>query len=433
MERIEMSKKAKIKRIEVQNFKSFNDLKVELGDFNVVIGPNASGKSNFVQIFKFLKDMATSGLDNAISMQGGGEYLTNMKIRSSKEFSIKIVASGLLLRESIGDNIITGIIGIVIEEAIENVSEKRSSFRMMTLQNLTYELTLKFKGRRGFEILAENLTCGINFKRDKKIEKGELILNRIGKKGEVRFHLPPERDIEIPKDDTLYILSFGSGNKLSPTVSFFDMPTPILTPLKEICQSIAIYDFDPKLSKKATPITGKIELEEDGRNLPLVLKNILERKEEKRKLSNLIQYLLPFVEDLSVEKFADKSMLFKMRESYFTDQYLPASLISDGTINITAMIVALFFEKKNLAIIEEPERNVHPQLISRVVNMMKDASKKKQIIVTTHNPEFVKHAGLENLLLISRDDDGFSRITRPKEKEEVKTFLENKLGIEELY
>jgi predicted ATPase len=86
-----------------------------------------------------------------------------------------------------------------------------------------------------------------------------------------------------------------------------------------------------------------------------------------------------------------------------------------------------------LVIIEEPERNIHPYLISKVVNMMKDASKKKQIVITTHNPEILKHADLNDILLISRDKDGFSTISRPIEKEEIKKFLENEIGIEELY
>ncbi|MFZ8801560.1 MAG: AAA family ATPase [Candidatus Calescibacterium sp.] len=198
-------------------------------------------------------------------------------------------------------------------------------------------------------------------------------------------------------------------------------------------RGIAIYDFDPKLPKKATPITGKTELEEDGSNLAIVLKNILGDKEKKRELSNLVKDLLPFVDNLSVEKFADKSLLFKLKESYNKKQYLPASLISDGTINITALIIALFFEKKPLTIIEDPERNIHPYLISKVVEMMKDASNNIQILVSTHNPEIVKLADLENLLLISRDKEGFSIISRPSGKENVKTFLKNEIGIEELY
>ena len=48
-------------------------------------------------------------------------------------------------------------------------------------------------------------------------------------------------------------------------------------------------------------------------------------------------------------------------------------------------------------------------------------------------PEMVKYAGLENLLLISRDINGFSRISKPAEKEIVKTFLENEIGIDEIY
>ena len=197
--------------------------------------------------------------------------------------------------------------------------------------------------------------------------------------------------------------------------------------------NISVYDFDPKLPKKDTQITGKAELEEDGSNLSIILKKITENKEKRRKLFNLVNDLLPFIGNLDVENFADKSLLFKLQEIYFENQYLPASLISDGTINITALIVALYFEKKQLTIIEEPERNIHPYLISKVVDMMKDASQKKQIIATTHNPEIVKHAGLDNILLVSRDEEGFSRVSRPAGTEEVKTFLENEIGIEELY
>jgi len=197
--------------------------------------------------------------------------------------------------------------------------------------------------------------------------------------------------------------------------------------------NLSIYDFDPKLPKRATPITGKAELEEDGSNLSIILKNIMENKEKKRKLFNLVKDLLPFINNLDVEKFADKSLLFKLQEKFFENQYLPASLISDGTINIAALIIALYFEKKPIIIIEEPERNIHPYLISKVVEMMKDASQEKQIIVTTHNPEIVKYAGLENIMLVSRDENGFSSILRPTDKEEVKTFLKNDIGIEELY
>jgi len=408
-----------IRKIRITNFKSFKELEIELGKFNVLIGANASGKSNFVQIFEFLRDIANSGLNNAVSMQGGVEYLRNINVGASENFSLKVVSDREI--RLLGGQPKGGITGIKIYET-------------------TYEFALKFRKRgSGFEIAKDNLTLKCNFvrleKQKKKIEEeiigqGEIILSR-GANGKVKTDLHKPEEVPIEKDD-IYP-PFLREEKLSAGTLLLQSSFFFLPPLKKTFSDISVYDFDPKLPKKATPITGKVELEEDGSNLSIVLKNITENEEKKRKLFNLVKDLLPFISNLDVEKFADKSLLFKLQEIYFKNQYLPASLISDGTINITALIVALYFENKPLTIIEEPERNIHPHLISKLVDMMKDASQKKQIIVTTHNPEMVKYAGLDNILLVSRDETGFSTISRPVDKEEVKTFLENEIGIEELY
>lgn len=74
-----------INRIRVSNFKNFKSLDVDLGKFNLVIGANGSGKSNFVQVFKFLNDIVKHGLDDAISMQGGITYLRNIVIGAAEK------------------------------------------------------------------------------------------------------------------------------------------------------------------------------------------------------------------------------------------------------------------------------------------------------------------------------------------------------------
>lgn len=406
-----------INKIRISNFKSFKDLELELGNFNVLIGANASGKSNFIQIFKFLRDIASHGLNNAISMQGSIEYLRNINIGSSENFSMEVISdqkAGFGLRANGKD------IGIKIYEIV-------------------YKFTMKFKKKGiGFEIYEDKLTQKCDFvrleKQKRKIEEkeeighGEITFSNVNGKVKVGLNLPD--GVPIKEKDILP--PFFREGRLPPEILLLQTLL-FIPPLESIFINISIYDFDPKLPKKAVPITGKSDLEEDGGNLSIVLKNIIEDKDKERKFSNLVKDLLPFVEKLDVEKFADKSLLFKLQENYFQNQYLPASLISDGTINITALIIALYFEKKPLTIIEEPERNIHPYLISKVVNMMKDASQNKQIIVTTHNPEVVRCASLENLLLVSRDKEGFSIISKPGEKEMVRTFLQNEMGIEELY
>ena len=154
--------------------------------------------------------------------------------------------------------------------------------------------------------------------------------------------------------------------------------------------------------------------------------------DRRRKLLNLVTYLLPFAKELQVEALANQSLLLKVCETY-SSLPLPASFVADGTINVLALVTALYFQKKPCVIIEEPDRNIHPFLISKVVDMLKDGSANRQVVVTTHNPQLVKNADLDSIILMARDSEGFSTASRPAEKEEVKTFLKNDLGIEDLY
>ncbi|RLF69292.1 MAG: ATPase [Thermoplasmata archaeon] len=391
-----------VRRIEVKNFKSFRDLKLDLKDFNVLIGANASGKSNFVDIFKFLKDISVHGLDNAISMRGV-EYVRNMKRGNDKELSV----------------------GIVLDTSEIMFLTDGSSIKM---RDINYSFTLEFgAGKKGYRVASERVELKAEYYRGDKME-GEAEIKVIRDDGRVDVDMTKKGDMPFEEDDLKPPFPTISENTLIIRSPIFIAPI-LLTEF----QQIGIYDFDPKLPKSAIPITGMAELEEDGENLPIILKKILEDPESKRKLYNLIRDVLPFVEDLDVERFTDSSLLFKLKESYYPDQYLPAPLISDGTVNVTALLTALYFEGKRTVIIEEPERNIHPYLIEKVVNLMEEASEKKQVIITTHNPEVVKYAGLEPLLLVSRNRDGFSTVRRAVEREEIGVFLRNNIGLEELY
>jgi predicted ATPase len=143
---------------------------------------------------------------------------------------------------------------------------------------------------------------------------------------------------------------------------------------------------------------------------------------------------LPFIEDTTITTLEDSSFLLYQKE-FDMKRPVPSILISDGTINVIALITALFFGNESFLIIEEPERNIHPDLISKLVDMIKDLSERmeKQILLTTHNPLFVKNVDVENLLFVTRNEDGFSEILCPSEMEEVQAFLKNEIGIDELF
>ena len=67
------------------------------------------------------------------------------------------------------------------------------------------------------------------------------------------------------------------------------------------------------------------------------------------------------------------------------------------------------------------------------MQMMNEVTDDTQVIVTTHNPELLRHANLEDILLVTRDPDGHSQITRPADSEVLSHFLQNELGVEDLF
>jgi predicted ATPase len=410
-----------ISRVAVSNFKSFAEIDVALGPFTVLVGANGSGKSNFINIFRFVRDITRFGLDNAISLQGGSEYLRNIHIGATEALTIEIVSNDHVGFRRPAPR--RGQIEVVVDATKYRFSitfHKRGSGYTIAEDVVTQDWRIFSRPDREHPARSVELGVGtMTLRNDKSRVRSTLSLSEEIEDLQERLMPPYLRDERGRRGSLLLeqpFLGFGP-------------------PWSRSLERIAIYDFDPKLPKKAVPITGKLDLEEDGSNLAIVLNGVLSKRANKSQFVNLLADLLPFVDNVGIEKFADTSLLFKLAERYGPRKYFPASLISDGTINVTALMVALFFEDSSVAIIEEPERNLHPSLISKVVNLMQEASRdaRKQLLVSTHHPDLVGHARLEELLLLKRTDEGYSTVVRPAESKRVREFLKSELGVERMF
>jgi predicted ATPase len=408
--------------VKASNFKSFKNLEIEFNDFDIVIGQNASGKSNLIQLLRFLRDIENYGLDNAISVQGGIEFLRNVNIGSSEEVSIEVTAA-------VTDEYSRPLFGF---------AQKREFW--YKAKEFTYAFSLRTSptGKR-FAVTKDNMTIRLDITSERRSRTetlteliGEAVVQYVHARGRATLKVVSSPSDEISQN--LFLEGYTS-ERLSNNTLLVEGPNYYYFPFlpRTFFRQIAIFDIDPKLPKRGVPITAKAELEEDGSNLSIVLNRILDNRKTRTQLHSLIYDMLPFVEKLDVERFADKSMFFKLKETYFKKGFLPASLISDGTINISALLVALYFEGKPLTVIEEPERNLHPQLMSKLVNAIREAAKQRQIIITTHNPEIVKNVEPKEILLIGRDKEGFTTVIRPHESKTVQAFLDAGMRIDELF
>ncbi len=90
-----MSDSTFLKRVEIRNFKSIAHCDVRLGPLNFLVGPNGSGKTNFVDALRFVRDCMTSNFDEALSRQRG---TSNRVIRAgadSMNFRLDFSRSGV--------------------------------------------------------------------------------------------------------------------------------------------------------------------------------------------------------------------------------------------------------------------------------------------------------------------------------------------------
>lgn len=82
-----------INRIELQNWKNFQSTKANLARRSFLIGPNASGKSNLLDAFRFLHDLAQDGLSQAVNDRGGVSSLRCLAARKSPNIAVEVLLS----------------------------------------------------------------------------------------------------------------------------------------------------------------------------------------------------------------------------------------------------------------------------------------------------------------------------------------------------
>jgi predicted ATPase len=416
--------------LHVENFRSYGQIDTDLRALNVVLGKNASGKSSFIDVLRFLRDISRNGLDNAVSMQGGTRFLRNMCVHESEPLRIQV---------SLHDKYFV---------PLRPTKEGRKRVdRSLQGDVVTYDFQIRLNQKGdGYRVLDDELALQCQMYTERTVEgqrverpepdtAGRMVVHLTGRRLSAEFLAESGESPLLPEDLLDYeARAYGApGVKRPLLLELPYLPFMFSEGVDWRMGDIAVYDFDPKLPKRAVPVTGRRQLEEDGSNLAIVLQTILKDRVAHHRFLNLVKYLLPFVVDMDVERIAGRSFLLRLRESFVEQADIPATFLSDGTIAVLALVVAIAFERPPIIVLEEPERNVHPSLMSRILGLVREAAADKQILLTTHNPEVVKHVSISDVLLATRGPDGLSHIRRPVDDKDAGLLLENEIGLDEVF
>jgi len=378
-----------IKSVKFENFKSLSPQTLELGPLNVLIGANASGKSNFADGFKFLRDCLVDGVSAAAARRLGWRN-TLARRRPAKDF-IRLELE------------LTGVKTPVLPP------QPRLPFKE---GDLRYSLEIGCRQDEPY-VRRETLAATSGERRETVDERFERTTRSFSFQS-LALERGPSRGWSavsrlVPKDRTVI--------PVSPCWSSFYM-------LHEV-RSWRFYELDTRLAR--TPSTWEADdvLVGDGANLARVLESVSRTKDRTHaRLRKLMGVLVPGFESWRTERQSDGTVVFSAKEKGIPRPLPPPSL-SDGTIRLLGVLLAVLHQPKGAALtcIEEPERSIHPQIIKTLVGLLRQGSERRQIIVTTHSAELVRWLQPSEVFLVDKRQSQ-TVIVRAQDVEHIEKFLE---------
>jgi len=386
-----------LKTIRTTNYKSLGSEPISLNKLNVLIGANASGKSGFVDALKFIHDIVNSRLSYAVGKRLGWENVRKRGVGEKTKIGIEIDCE----------------LGM---EDIRRIPRKADS----TLVRAKYAFEASYRTKKYFldtesfesQFIKKGATLTEEFKRINRKVEIKPLKNSRGK----HTHFTVPRTAE----DAPFI---QAG---------FYLETSYL--LYSNISGWRFYELDVSNIRRPFFDEGQSYLRDDGRNLAAILEKLRTRpmKGIRLRILNLMSLLIPGFEDWRTEQQFDGSLGFKIHEKGINKGF-PPKVISDGTIRLLAILVALLYKPSatKLICIDEPERYLHPQIMETLVEIMRDISNETQLIVTTHSTELVKWLKPSEVLLVGKIDNT-TNIVRVNDVELIDKFLE-KFTLDELW
>jgi predicted ATPase len=364
----------RIQRLRPSGFLSFSEgfAGVVLADLNVLVGPNGSGKSNFIDAARFLA-AAPKGL-SAFLTQGGG-VVADWCFRDGRFAAVEVIATGPGRPHPLRYQL-----------ELANAREPRILAE-----------TLEAAGGAKARVFLHHEVAGIRLRR-RTGAKTTLPLKELD---------PSLPVIEQIKDARAYpemawIRRHLDGYRFFGEAHFGRLGNELRRP-----------------QNAAQPQEFLLE---DGSNLPLIVNAMFKRSGFRQRLLEHVQELYPHVEEVEVDFSMGFIQLIFIEKGH--QRYTPAARLSDGTMRWLFLGALLLDDTATTPLfLDEPELALHPDAFIPLGRLLREASRHRQVTVTTHSAALLSEFGAspEVVHVFDRTDEG-TRVTR-LDRQELQSWL----------
>jgi predicted ATPase len=335
-----------IESIDISNFLSFGNQGVSIGlkPLNILIGANGSGKSNFLDVIDFLRSMP--GDIMGLIRDGGG--VLDWLHKNGKSTPIAKVDATVSLPKH----------NPTIRYAVSFTAENRR----FVIEEETIENKEPSKGHEE------------SYFYYKLADFGRPIINVMSEE--------PPRKLEV---DQVSREASIMRQRRDPD------HYPEITSLADELSRVRMYRewsfgrYTTPRQPQKTDLPNAF-LEEDASNLGMVLSRLLEDPETKQQIEMALHDLYEAADSVTVSIFEGRVQVI-MHEGR---RKIPATRLSDGTLRYLCLLAILLDSNPApLVCIEEPELGMHPDVLPTIAKLLKQASQRTQLIVTTHSDVLV--------------------------------------------
>lgn len=407
-----------IRLIEAKNFRSLKYISQPLGDFQMLVGANATGKTTFLDVVSFIADLVSNGVDYAVTKRSQNyNDLTFSGQGGDIELAIDVeIPEGirpLLIKEF--DRIRYEVrLGLTADTREHTLLEERVLLlhSVYSDQNQVAQMvreTFPEYMASSHKIVAKDYPT-----RRTILERGETgttnLYPETAKSGDSFWFPLLKLDIKksalgnVPADFTLF---------------------PVSSWLKEFLSTgVQPFVLDSLTMRHPSPPGQGIHFKPDGSNLPWVIENL--KKDEKRfhQWIEHVQTALPDIVDIrTVEREEDKKRYIKVR--YNSGIEVPSWLVSDGTLRLLALTIPAYIrDLQGVFLIEEPENGIHPKAIETVFLSLSSVYT-AQVLVASHSPVVLSMVEPNQLLCFAKTQDGVTDIVRGTDHPKLRDWKGN--------